>query len=136
MTKLKIDQNEVSIAERYLVPESASLETSILEQTKLLQQEQPRSEASTTTQGLQKIVRKIGSHSWFSGEGLRPAMAICVIAVASLIILKVGLNSESTSSTVETSLQQSQAFPEDESMDQLDWQELLLLQDEMAFASL
>lgn len=131
-----------SLEERFSVPQSDSLERSILEETIQLQQ-QPHLSSSIEPKSKPQFLRGVLSLPWLSAENLKPIMALSVVAFTMILIFNLETNSGSDASLDSMVRGQEQVQPEliltpmaDQSMDSLDWQELLLLQDELAFASL
>ena len=137
MTKSKISQDDLPLAERYAIPNCDSLEHKILQKTSALSQQPIEGSSKQPVRG-RSILQGVLKHEWMPTIRPKPIVAMSIIAVVAVILFKVQLTPYSNSSPDENAQQQLQAqsASQSSSMNQLDWQELLLLQDEMAFASL
>jgi len=137
MAQSIIGQDDLPLAERYAIPCCDSLEQNILQKTSTLSQQSIEGSSKQPVRG-RSMLQGVLKHAWMPTISPKPIAAMSVVAVVAVILFKVQLTPYSNSSPDDNAQQQLQAqsASQSSSMNQLDWQELLLLQDEMAFASL
>jgi len=139
-TRQSLSSDEVLSIERIRVPQSAPLQDSIIAETRGMPQSTPR----------YKTAKDQRRHYWTSSilSGSRPrSYAVSLIAVmilSAFLWLSTPVSQQSdeglvaTSEVIEQNSQQNgfMTLNHDQLTDELVWQDLMLMEDELAFASL
>ena len=137
MTNSSDNHNEYYLQRRYSVPDSTSLQASIIENTINLEQEAV-AEGSMDKMGEYDFLSKLTNLLRLPMPKFKSIAALGIVGLALILVFNNETAIETRPPGMEI-VQDQQRFvegPETPLMNELDWQEMLLLQDELAFASL